>query len=294
MALSPSTDAELAAFRTSIDAARDARNAALRDPMSWLTLVGLHWLHDGTQTFGSDAASDIVLHAEAGEVPPVAGTLEVIDGHVLLHPDGDAIRLGGQPVDDTLPLADDGDGDREPTLLELASLRLHVIKRGAGRLALRVRDTRATTLLTFDGVLAFDPDPAWRATGRLLPAPPGATIKVADVVGDITDGPTPGDVELLIDGVAHRLHALEAIRGRLWLVFGDATNGRETYGGGRFLVTGEVQPDGTVEVDFNLAYNPPCVFSPYATCPMVPEGNVLPVRVEAGERVMPEEQRREA
>ena len=75
--------------------------------------------------------------------------------------------------------------------------------------------------------------------------------------------------------------------GRLWLVFGDETNGRETYGGGRFLVTGPVQPDGRVEVDFNLAYNPPCVFSPYATCPLPPDGNRLPVRIVAGERASP-------
>ena len=96
--------------------------------------------------------------------------------------------------------------------------------------------------------------------------------------------PTPGVVELDIGGRAHRLAALESEAGRLWLVFGDETNGTETYGGGRFLVTGPVQPDGSVEVDFNLAYNPPCVFSPYATCPLPPDGNRLPVRIEAGER----------
>ena len=287
MAMLPSTDPALAAYRASIDAARAARNTGLRDPMSWLTLVGLHWLRAGTQTFGSDPSNDVVLHAEAGSVPPVAGTLEVIDGRVLVHPEGEALTLDGRPVEDLLPLADDGDGDSEPTVLGLASLRLHVIRRGGDRLALRVRDTRAKTLLAFDGVVAFEPDPAWRLTGRLVPAPAGSTIEVVDIVGDITDGTTPGDVELDIDGTTHRVHALEANRGRLWLVFGDATNGRETYGGGRFLVTGEVQPDGTVEVDFNLAYNPPCVFSPYATCPMVPAGNVLPVRVEAGERVPP-------
>ena len=285
MTIPSSADPELAAYRASVDAARAARNAGLRDPMSWLTLVGLHWLRDGMQTFGADPVNDIVLSAEAGEVPPVAGTLEVIDGRVLVHPDGDAIALDGAPLVDVLPLVDDGDGANEPTVLELASLRLHVIRRGAGRLGVRVRDTRARTLLAFEGIRAFDADPAWRLTGRLIPAAPGATIPVADVVGDVIDDPTPGDVELVIDGATHRLHALESTRGRLWLVFGDATNGRETYGGGRFLVTGEVQPDNALEVDFNLAYNPPCVFSPYATCPMVPDGNVLPIRVEAGERV---------
>jgi uncharacterized protein (DUF1684 family) len=285
MAIPTPIDPDLAAYRASIDAARAARNAGLREPLSWLTLVGLHWLRAGIQTFGSDPSNDIVLRAEAGTVPPVAGTLEVIDGRVLVHPESVALALDDRPIDDTLPLADDGDGEREPSLVALASLRLHVIRRGGDRLALRVRDTRAPTLLAFTGVEAFEANPAWRLTGRLITGPPGATIEVPDIVGDVTDGPTPGDVELVIDGQAHRLHALESTRGRLWLVFGDATNGSETYGGGRFLVTGEVRPDGTVEVDFNLAYNPPCVFSPYATCPMVPAGNVLPVRIEAGERM---------
>jgi uncharacterized protein (DUF1684 family) len=92
-------------------------------------------------------------------------------------------------------------------------------------------------------------------------------------------------VELAIDGGTYRLAALESRPGHLWLVFGDATNGSETYGGGRFLVTGEVGPDDSVEVDFNVAYNPPCVFSPYATCPLPPPGNRLPIRVDAGEMV---------
>ncbi len=94
-------------------------------------------------------------------------------------------------------------------------------------------------------------------------------------------------VELVIDGQVRRLACARGGSGRLWLVFGDETNGGETYGGGRFLVTGPVQPDGRVEVDFNLAYNPPCVFSPYATCPLPPDGNRLPLRIEAGERAFP-------
>jgi uncharacterized protein (DUF1684 family) len=272
------------AHRVAIEQERERRNAGLRDPLSWLSLVGLHWLHGGRQSFGAAATNEIVLHAEAGALPPIAGTVDVADGRVRLHPVEDAaITVDAAPAPDGMELVDDVDGN--PTVLELASLRLHVIRRGGDRLGIRVRDTHARTLRAFHGVVAFDPDPAWRLVGRLVPAPAGATIRVADVVGDVTDDPTPGDVVLVIDGHERRLHALESTRGRLWLVFGDATNGSETYGGGRFLVTGEVQRDGSVEVDFNLAYNPPCVFSPYATCPMVPEGNDLPVRIEAGERV---------
>ncbi len=280
----PLADPDPDDYRATIDAVRAERNAGLRDPLSWLSLVGLHWLREGSASFGAREGNDIVLRAAEGDVPERAGTLEVREGRVTVHPaPGSGLTVAGTPVTEGAVLRDDGDGD--PTVLELASLRLHVIRRGTDRLALRVRDTRAPTLLAFDGVDAFDADPAWRLTGRLVPAVAGATLKVADIVGDVTDEPTPGDIELEIAGATHRLHTLEANRGRVWLVFGDRTNGVDTYGGGRFLVTGEVGPDGAVEVDFNRAYNPPCVFSPYATCPMVPEGNVLPVRVEAGERI---------
>jgi uncharacterized protein (DUF1684 family) len=160
-----------------------------------------------------------------------------------------------------------------------------LIRRGSGRMALRVKDTAVPALREFKGLDYFPIDPAWRVPGRLHPAEPGTTMAVPDIVGDVLAEATPGVVALELGGAAHRLHALEAQPGHLWLVFGDATNGGETYGGGRFLVTGPVQPDNSVDVDFNLAYNPPCVFSPYATCPLPPDGNRLPVRIEAGERM---------
>jgi uncharacterized protein (DUF1684 family) len=272
-----------AAHRASVEAERARRNEGLRDPLSWLSLVGLHWLHPGRQSFGAAASNEIVLHAEGRPVPATAGVLELVDGHVLIHPADGALAIDGEPVPDGTELADDR--ERAPTVLELGSLRLHVLHRGRDRLALRVRDTEARALTAFQGVDAFDVDPAWRLRGRLIAAAPGSTIPVPDIVGDVNDEPTPGDVELAIGGHAWRLHALEAGPDRAWLVFGDGTNGAETYGGGRFLVTGVIEPDGSVEVDFNLAYNPPCVFSPYATCPMVPAGNALPIRIEAGERV---------
>ena len=283
----PSTsDPDLAAYLATIDAARADRNAGLREPLSWLSVVGLHWLHAGSQSFGADPGNEIVLRPVEGVMRPVAGTLQVADGRVRLHPAGNgSLTVDGEAVREPVDLVDDADG--EPTTIAVASLRFHLIRRGAGRLGLRVRDTAAPPLRAFDGVRCFDVDPAWRLVGRVLPAPAGTTIRVSDVVGDVTDDPTPGDVELVIDGTVHRLHALEAGADRLWLVFSDATNGAQTYGGGRFLVTGEVQADGTVEVDFNLAYNPPCVFSPYATCPLPPDGNRLPVRIVAGERASP-------
>lgn len=273
--------------RAAVERVRERREAGLRDPMGWLTLVGLHWLQPGDTRFGrSDASNELVLQAQEGTVPGHAGTLHLAaDRSVTVDP-AEGVELqtaNGAVVAAGTELVDDENG--EPTILALGSLRLYVIHRGEGRAAIRVKDVAARTLRDFNGLDYFAPDPAWRLVARFLAANPGETVKVPDIVGDVLDEPTPGSVELTLDGQPHRLRALEAQPGHLWLIFGDTTNGRETYGGGRFLVTGPVQPDDSVEIDFNLAYNPPCVFSPYATCPLPPEGNRLSVRVEAGEKV---------
>lgn len=255
--------------------------------MGWLSLVGLHWLAEGTTPFGADAANPIVLRAEEGTVPPLAGTFHVSDGRVTVHPEPDGrLFLDGSKVPDGLELIDDvAAGEEGPTILELASLRLYLIRRSEGRLAIRVKDTAAPALRAFDGIDCYPVDPAWRMVGRLESAQPGETLAVPDIVGGLEEQPTPGDVVFEAGGTRHRLHALEAMPGHLQLIFADETSGRETYAAGRFLVTGPVQPDGSVEIDFNLAYNPPCVFSPYATCPLPPQGNRLGLRIEAGERL---------
>jgi len=284
MTAGPMPADEIERHRHAVQAVRDRREASLRDPTGWLSLVGLHWLATGIWRFGSDPTGEIVLNAHDGAVPPIAGTLEVADGTVRVHPQPRVeLTVDGEGVADGLVLVDDREG--EPTILELASLRLYLIRRGEERLALRAKDVSAPTLRSFAGLDYYPIDSCWRVTARLLPAASGATIRVPDVVGDVVADATPGDVLFELGGASHRLHALEAQPGHLWLIFGDTTNGRETYGAGRFLVSGPVQPDDTVEIDFNLAYNPPCVFSPFATCPLPPEGNRLAMPVEAGERM---------
>ncbi len=264
---------------------RERREAGLRNPEGWLSLVGLHWLTPGTVEFGGEVTSGIRLASAAGPLPPIAGSFEIGEEGVRVHPlAGSGLELpDGAPVPDGLLLVDDARDDG-PTVLALGSLRLSLIRRGSDRLAIRVRDIASRVLREFTGLRYFPVDLRWRTTGSLESAEPGATIAVPDVIGERVDEPTPGDVVFEIDGAVHRLHAMESLPGHLWLVFGDATNGVETYGGGRFLVTGPVQADGSVEIDFNLAYDPPCVFTPYATCPLPPEGNRLPIRIEAGER----------
>ncbi|MBA3688197.1 MAG: DUF1684 domain-containing protein [Chloroflexi bacterium] len=215
----------------------------------------------------------MLLHGH--EILPRVGSLWLEDGRVRFVPH-ESVDLPETALED--------DEEGEPTILELGSLRFHVIKRG-DRFGVRVRDATAPVLATFAGMPHFPVDPGWRLTGRLEAAAADASIEIVDITGALSGEHTPGSVAFERDGDTWRIAALAGDDdGSLWLIFGDATNGTDTYGGGRFLYTEPVQPDGSIVVDFNLAYNPPCVFSPYATCPLPPPQNKLALRIEAGEK----------
>ena len=272
-------------LRRSVEGWRAQRYAALRRPMSWLSLVGLDWLHDGTNFIGSDASADVRL----ARGPLVAGEIELRHGRAYATSAAEgALGVAGEPVRKLLLVADtDATDEVPPTTLEVEDLRLRLVRRGkvGHRLAIRTWDTTAAALRTFHGIDHWPVDAAWAVNARFEPSPPGTTIPVPDVLGDMIDTPSPGTLHFDVGGIQCHLTAVEGgDHGELWLIFADATNGAETYGAGRFLYTDAPGTDGTVIVDFNRAYNPPCVFSPYATCPLPPAGNRLNVRIEAGEQ----------
>jgi uncharacterized protein (DUF1684 family) len=261
--------------RRTVEAWRDGRYAALRRDLGWLTLAGLDWLRPGSNRVGASPDADVVLPAGPAEV-----------GVVEVGPDGRVTATGAWSHEGTLveaiPLIDDADG--APTVLELGDLRQCLIVRG-GRPALRTWNLAAEARATFAGVPHWPVDLSWRREARFEPTP-GRTIRVPDVLGIDDEQVSPGDLVFGAGGATHRLQALSGgSSGELWLVFGDATNGTDTYAGGRFLYTDAPDGDRRVAVDFNRAYNPPCVFSPYATCPLPWPENRLPLRVEAGERL---------
>ena len=261
------------AHRAIVEAWRRERYRRLHLDTGWLTLAGLEWLRPGVNRVGSDPEADATLPAG----PPLAGTVTLTDDGIVAK---GAFTHEGVPADG-LRLETDLHG--EPTMLELGALRLCAIERGE-RFALRIWDTDSVSRREFEGIDHWPVDPAWRLSAR-LEAAPGRTVRVPDVIGTIEDEESPGDLLFEVHGATHRLQALQGgDAGEMWLVFGDATNGEETYGGGRFLYTDAPNADGTVELDFNRAYNPPCVFSPYATCPLPWPANKLPIRIEAGER----------
>ncbi len=265
-----------------VEAWRKERYRRLREPMSWLTLVGLEWLAEGESRVGS--ASDAEVRLPSG--PLVAGRLIRHGAEVTAS--GEGLTHQGREAAD-LRLVNDFDAPEGegPTILEVGRLRIVLIRRGE-RLGLRIWDTASPARRDFTGIPHYPVDPAWRVDARLEPGGPDETFSVPDVLGDVEEEPLAGTVAFERDGATHRIKAMDGGDGQLWLVFGDATNGEATYGGGRFLYTDPPTPDGRVIVDFNRAYNPPCVFSPYATCPLPPEENRLPIRIEAGERRLPE------
>jgi hypothetical protein len=257
-----------------VEAWREGRYAALRRDIGWLTLAGLGWLKPGENRIGNGPEADVRLPSG----PDIAGTITVTDRRAFAS---GAFTHGGEPARD-LELVSDRDG--EPTLLELGDLRICVIDRG--RLAVRTWDTASERRRAFAGIDHWPVDPAWKLVARFEPTP-DVRISVPDVLGTVDEEASPGTVAFEVDGFEHRLQGLTGgPNGELWLVFGDATNGNETYGGGRFLYTDAPSADGSVVVDFNRSYNPPCVFSPYATCPLPWPANRLPIRVEAGERML--------
>ena len=161
---------------------------------------------------------------------------------------------------------------------------LGVIKRGE-RYALRVKHADAPTRLQFAGLEYWPADPGWKITGKFVPHPPGKTMPIVDIIGITTDAPNPGAVEFVRDGKTYRIEAMgEPDSADLFLVLADRTSGHGSYAAGRFMDTPGPDAQGRVVLDFNRAYNPPCAFTPFATCPLPPPENRLDLAISAGEK----------
>lgn len=262
-----------------VEAWRAQRAERLKQPRGWLSLVGLHWLKNGANTIGSAADNDQVL---AGG-PAHLGVLTLADGRITLVVADDAqATVDGQPVR-RAQLSDDTSA--APSLVAFGTLSFVVIERD-GRHALRVWDSASTTLAAFKGIDSFPVDPEWRVTARWVVFDPAQTLDIPNVLGGIDTVSVPGKAVFEHDGETFELLPMveSADADQLFFVFADRTSGRQTYGGGRFLYT-DMPTGGHVVLDFNKAYNPPCIFTPHATCPLAPPENRLRTRVTAGEKI---------
>ncbi len=275
---SATTDAQ---YLQSIEKWHQQRIERLRRNDSWLTLAGLFWLHPGTNSFGS--APDNSIRFPAGKADDHIGVFTLSDSVVSVNifPGVQVLDETGQPVQ-KLTLQDDFRG--HPTILRHRSLLFYVIKRGK-RFAIRLKDTEHPNLKHFAGIERFPVDPRWRVRAVLKPFTTPRTVAVPTVLGTVVEEPAPGFLEFQIAGETYRLLPLgKPGDTEYFIIFGDATNGKETYGAGRFLDVPAPDSTGVTYIDFNKAYNPPCAFTPYATCPLPPEENYLPIRVTAGEK----------
>lgn len=262
---------------------REARADALAQPDGWLSLVGLHWLSPGRHAVGKAPGKDIVLSAG----PEVLGDFELIeqDGVDLVRwyppEDAKALRYNDTPVGSE-PMQFGADSSDQPGLITWSGGSVQLIERGE-KLGLRVRDAQAPTRINFQGLSWFDPDPHWQVTARFEAKPAGSTIPIANVLGQLEDTPNPGRVVFEIDGTRYALEALGDPAESLFLIVADRSNGKQTYGAGRFLYTDAVVGD-EVQLDFNRMVNPPCAYNAYSTCPVPPPENRLNLAVQAGEK----------
>jgi uncharacterized protein (DUF1684 family) len=269
-----------AAYTAAITEWRGDRVARLTSDTGWLTLVGLYWFKPGENTFGRDPGNALALDRPA--LAARAGTFAVQGANVrFTAAEGAGITHAGDSVT-SIEMAPDTSGD--PTVLGAGTLQFYVIER-MGHLGLRVRDTASPRRTGFKGLDYFPIDASWDFNAQFHPYQPAKQVPITNILGMVDNMTAPGYLTFNKDGHEWRLDALlEAPdANELFLMFADATSGRETYGAGRYMYV-PLPNNGTVPLDFNKAYNPPCAFNEFATCPLPPRQNRLKLRIEAGEK----------
>jgi uncharacterized protein len=244
---------------------------------NWLSLAGLYWLKPGVNTFGADPGNAVVFP----KGPAHAGEFDLDGKNVTLKlAPGVQATVAAKPVTDAKL---DPDISGHPTVVEMGALQFRVIVRGE-RVGIRLKDVDSPAARNFHGMIFFPLDLNYRVTAAWIPSDGKKTVDVPNVLGDVTPVPVAGIVTFKVNGQEARLTALggDPAKG-LSFVFNDLTAKTDTYPGGRFLDTDPVV-NGTVVLDFNRAYNPPCAVTPYATCPLAPKENRLAVAIPAGEK----------
>jgi hypothetical protein len=265
---------------------RTQREHELAAPDGWLTLVGLEWLKSGVNTFGTAADNHIRIHSQA---PDHIGLLTVSGTTIqLLSPAGGFpadLKLDGRPAREGLLAA----SDEKPSTMTWHGLSMVVLRRG-DRFVLRIKDADSPTRTGFRGLNWYAPDANYRVEARWIPYNPPHIEKIPTVIGTTLNMPAPGIAEFTLDGKTTL--KLEPVfegsdNSKLFFILKDKTSQTTTYGAGRFMTTGlpnhGIGEPGKLILDFNRLYNPPCAYTPYATCPLPPPQNRLPVSIEAGE-----------
>jgi uncharacterized protein (DUF1684 family) len=276
-----------ASWQTDLLAWRAKRAKDLQAPEGWLSLIGLDWLQDGDNSFGSAEGNLFQIPAK---VPAHVAIVHLEKGALRLLPPAGGfpkeLKLDGKPASEAALFADDA---TTPSKLTIGTVAIIIIHRDE-RYALRVKDTQAPSRSTFHGLTWYAPDETYRVHAKWIPYTPPKVLDIPTILGTVSKLPAPGAAEFTIDGkTVHLEPVLESPDSKeLFFIMRDTTSKTTTYGGGRFLYTdlpdhGVAQP-GEVILDFNRLINPPCAFTAFATCPLPPTQNRLPVAIAAGEK----------
>jgi uncharacterized protein (DUF1684 family) len=265
------------AYQKSIEKHRAERLAELRAPDGWLAVAGLFWLKDGANSAGSDASSVVRLPSRA---PARLGSFELQQGNVRFVAGPDAkVTAQGQAVSEFV-----FDPQKaQKSAIASSDLVMFIIKRG-DRYGVRLLDPQSSARTNFKGLTYFPLRRAYRFDAKFVPYDTPKKVPVPNVLGQTVEMESPGYVTFALQGRELRLEPVYETSKHedLFFIFSDLTSRRETYPAGRFLHA-PLPKNGHVDLDFNKAYNPPCAFTAFATCPLPTKSNQLQVRIEAGE-----------
>ncbi len=270
---------DLAAYQLEIESWHQKRVDELKGPAGYLNLAGLFWLKDGINTFGSGEKNDIIF--PEGKIAERAGFFLLKNNTVTLDAaPGTDISTNGQAI--KALVAYHPDSAKAPKM-EYESLQWFIIKRD-DKFGVRLRDFKTPELENFRGIERYPVEAAWRLEAKFVPSDSTKRIDITNVLGQTTSQSSPGTLIFTIHEKEYHLDALDEGGDDYFMIFGDATNTKETYGAGRYLYVNKPDASGKTIIDFNKAYNPPCAFTAFATCPLPPRQNILEVEVAAGEK----------
>ena len=266
-------------YTREIESWRAGRLERLQSPTGWLSLVGLEWLKPGRNTVGAASDNDIVIAGAPAHLGSVDWDGDKVN--ISLKADSGAL-IDGQLLGSAEML---DDSHEKPTTVSFGTTRFYLVDRAGGKKGLRIKDSKAETRTHFLGLDYYPVDPSWHIEARWVAFDPPHTLEIPNVLGTIDKITVPGKAVFEHEGKTFELlPVLETEDAdELFYIIADKTSGKETYGAGRFFYSA-MPKDGKVVLDFNKAYNPPCAFTPYATCPLAPPENRMPVAVRAGEK----------
>jgi len=268
------------AYAKQVNDWRERVEKSLRADNGWLTLAGRYVLKPGENTFGTAPTNDVVFPKGLG--PAGMGSVFVEQGRVTVKM-VEGLRMRKDGID--YSVRDMGTSEKRDWV-SVGRAAFHFIERD-GKYIMRLADNESEVRKRFGGRVWYEIDDRFRVPAKFVPYEPGRKISIVNVLDEVSDEPVAGYVEFEIDGRVHRLDALDDDNG-LFIIFSDATAGETTYKPGRFLFVEEKpEPSKRFLLDLNRAYNPPCAFSEFTTCPLPPKQNQLKVRVEAGEKYPP-------